>query len=282
MLSKTLGSVLALALAVPALAQVQPAPTSSPDPKEDTQKDTQEIFSIVPRHFAPMKYYGERPTGGVNSTNWSGYAVQGTAFTKAVGSWREPKANCAKTPNTYAAFWVGIDGYASSTVEQTGTLIVCSGTTAQYYAWYEFYPAALTLISTITVSPGDKISAEVEYTGSEFETKITDLTTKQSFTQKGTVSGAARSSAEWIAEAPSSTSGVLPLTDFGTAEFGDDYTKVKGTNDATDSATTGPISAFGSTVEAITMVNGNSGADEAVPSSLTTDGSSFTVLWKSE
>jgi hypothetical protein len=274
MLSKTLGSVLALALAVPALAQVQAAPTSSPD--------AQEIFSIVPRYFAPMKYYGERPSGGVNSTNWSGYAVTGTAFTKAVGSWREPKANCTKTPNTYAAFWVGIDGYASSTVEQTGTLIVCSGTTAQYYAWWEFYPTNdIQTISTITVSPGDEITAEVEYNGTEFVLKITDLTTKKSFSTKGAVSGAARSSAEWIAEAPSSTSGVLPLTDFGTAEFGDDYTKVKGTNDATDSTTTGVISAFG-TVEAITMVNGNSGADEAVPSSLTTDGSSFTVLWKSE
>jgi hypothetical protein len=276
MFSKTLGSVLALAFAVPALAQVQAAPISSPE--------TQEIFSIVPRYFAPMKYYGERPSGGVNSTNWSGYAVTGTAFTKAVGSWKEPKANCTKTPNTYAAFWVGIDGYASSTVEQTGTLIVCSGTTAQYYAWYEFYPAALTIISTITVSPGDKITAEVVYTGSEFETKITDATTKKSFTQKGTVSGAARSSAEWIAEAPCCTTsgGILPLTDFGTAEFGDDYTKVAGTNDATDSTTSGPISAYGSAVEAITMVNGNSGADEAVPSSLTTDGSSFTVVWKSE
>src|SRR5271166_910832 len=275
MLSKTLGSVLALALAVPAVAQVQATPISSPD--------TQEIVSIVPRNFAPMKYYGERPSGGVNSTNWSGYAVTGTTFTKATGSWKQPKANCTKTPNTYAAFWVGIDGYASSTVEQTGTLIVCNGTTAQYFAWWEFYPTNdIQTISTITVSPGDKISAEVEYNGTEFVLKITDVTTKKSFSTKGAVSGAARSSAEWIAEAPSSTSGVLPLTDFGTAEFGDDYTKVKNTNDATDSTTSGPISAFDSTVEEITMVNGSSGKDEAVPSSLTTDGSSFTVVWKSE
>jgi hypothetical protein len=278
MLTKTLGSVLALALTVPALAQVPAAPTSSPA----VQEDTQEIFSIVPRYFAPMKYHSQRPSGGVNSTNWSGYAVTGTAFTKAAGSWKEPKVNCNKTPNTYAAFWVGIDGYASSTVEQTGTLAVCTGKTATYYAWYEFYPAPLTIISTITVTPGDIFQAEVEYVGSQFETKITDVTTKTSFSKKGTVSGAARTSAEWIAEAPSSSSGVLPLADFGTALFGDDFTKVKNTNYATDSTVTGPISDFGSTVEEITMVNGQSGADEAVPTSLTTDGSSFSVLWDSE
>ncbi len=102
------------------------------------------------------------------------------------------------------------------------------------------------------------------------------------FLHQGNSLGGGTLPAEWIAEAPSSTSGVLPLTDFGTAEFGDDYTKVKNTNDATDSTISGPISAFGSTVEEITMVNGSSGADEAVPSSLTTDGSSFTVVWKSE
>ncbi|MGA2413073.1 MAG: G1 family glutamic endopeptidase [Candidatus Sulfotelmatobacter sp.] len=275
MLSKTLGSFLALALVVPGLAQAPAAPTLSSDP--------QEIFSIVPRHFGPMRYAGERPSGGVESYNWSGYAVTGAAFTKATGSWKEPKINCKKSPNSYAAFWVGIDGYSSTTVEQTGTLAVCAGTKVSYYAWWEFYPTNdIQTISTITVSPGDVISAEVEYSGSEFVLKITDVTTKKSFTTKGTVSGAARSSAEWIAEAPANSSGILPLADFGTADFGDDYTKVKGSNDATDSTASGAISAFGTDAESITMINQSSGKDEAVPSNLSTDGTSFTVAWKSE
>jgi len=34
--------------------------------------------------------------------------------------------------------------------------------------------------------------------------------------------------------------------------------------------------------ELITMVNGTTGANEAVPSPLSADGSSFQVVWKSE
>jgi len=274
MLSKTLGSILALALVVPALAQEPAASTFSSDP--------QEIFSIVPRQFAPMKFHGLTPSGGVESENWSGYAVTGTAFTKATGSWKEPKINCKKSPNGYAAFWVGIDGYSSTTVEQTGTLAVCTGTTVAYYAWWEFYPTNdIQVISTITVSPGDIISTEVVYNGTQFQLKITDETTKKSFSKKGSVSGAQRNSAEWIAEAPSSSSGILPLADFGTASFGDDYTEISATNDATDSSVTGPISDFGADVEAITMVSSSS-VVEAVPSALTTDGSSFQVVWKAD
>jgi len=52
--------------------------------------------------------------------------------------------------------------------------------------------------------------------------------------------------------------------------------------DATDSSVSGPISDFGSTVNEAIMVNGSTGADEAVPSSLSSDGTSFTVAWKSE
>ena len=60
-----------------------------------------------------------------------------------------------KTPNTYSAFWVGIDGYSSQTVEQPGTLSDCSGETPQNLA-YEFYPADLTEITSVTVKPGNK------------------------------------------------------------------------------------------------------------------------------
>jgi hypothetical protein len=48
------------------------------------------------------------------------------------------------------------------------------------------------------------------------------------------VSAAARSSAEWIAEA-SSSGEILPLADFGTALFGKDSTGIAGTNAAKDS-----------------------------------------------
>src|SRR5579884_4318905 len=72
------------------------------------------------------------------STNWSGYAVTGNRFTSVSASWTEPAVTCSGT--AYSSFWVGLDGDTSNTVEQTGTDADCSGSTPQYYAWYEMYP----------------------------------------------------------------------------------------------------------------------------------------------
>lgn len=271
MFSRELASLLILA-ALPSLAQVQSRSDALPAGE-----------TVAPRQHAPMRLHGYTPGGKVQSENWSGYAVTGSAFTVAKGSWTVPSVNCSKTPNTYSSFWVGIDGYSSSTVEQTGTDSDCSGSSARYYAWYEFYPAGSILISSVQVSPGNKMSASVTYSGSQFTVKITNVTTGKSFRKSGRVSGARRTSAEWIAEAPCCTrsGGILPLADFGTVYLGSDYTKVSGTNDATDGAISGPISQFGSSVFSITMVS-SSGATEAVPSSLTKDGTSFDVVWKSQ
>ncbi|HXW89889.1 MAG TPA: G1 family glutamic endopeptidase [Terriglobales bacterium] len=273
MLSNRLGILAVLATCIlPAAAQVPAGPTAPP---------TAAVISL-PQH-KPMKFHRVRIDGTVESENWSGYAVTGSDFTNARGSWTVSAVTCSTTPNTYAAFWVGIDGYSSDTVEQTGTLAYCDGTSAFYYAWYEFYPAASVEITSVPVSPGDQISAEVTYNGTEFTTTITNETTGASYSKKGRVRGAARSSAEWIAEAPCCTSsgGILPLSDFGTASFGEDYTDVSDTNFATDTSTSGVISAFGSDVQEIIMVS-SSGSEEALPSALTSDGTSFQVAWKSE
>jgi Peptidase A4 family len=267
MLSKKLGILVVLAV-LPALAQVA------------TQTTTE---VLAPRQHAPMRWRGLAPDGSVESENWSGYAVTGSSFTVAKGSWTIPTVNCSTTPNTYSSFWVGIDGYSSSTVEQTGTDSDCDGRTPSYYAWYEFYPAGSVLISSVPVSPGNQMSASVTFSGSLFTITITNETTGKSYSKSSTVSGAARSSAEWIAEAPCCTrrGGILPLADFGTVDFGQDYTNVSGTNDATDSSISGDIAAYGSAVNSITMVSSR-GAQEAVPSALSSDGTSFTVAWKSE
>ena len=243
---------------------------------------TPATVAITPRMHAPMKLHGTPARNGkVNSGNWSGYVVTGSSFTYAKGSWIMPSVNCTKTPNTYAGFWVGIDGYDSTTVEQTGIAAQCSGKTPQYYAWYEFFPKNPVTITSVPVSPGNKISTEVSFAASKFTIKFTDETTGKSFTTTGTVAGALRNSAEWIAEAPTSITGVLPLADFGTGSFGDDYTSVTDTNWASDSAVTGPISDFGKNIVEITMVS-DTEVTEAVPTALTTDGSSFKVAWKAE
>ncbi|MGO9109494.1 MAG: G1 family glutamic endopeptidase [Thermoguttaceae bacterium] len=200
----------------------------------------------------------------VTSSNWSGYAVTtgAGAVTDVKGSWIEPTLHSPSAANTYSAFWVGIDGYSSGTVEQIGTdLDTNASGKAVYYAWYEMYPSSPVNLS-MKINPGDQISAEVKYTGSnKFTLTLTDVTTNTTFSTSQTLKSAKLSSAEWIAEAPSSSRGVLPLADFGAVSF-------SGAS-ATISGTTGPIDnkswPSGNPIS-ITMV-GSSGT-EAYPSSL--------------
>jgi len=273
MFSTRLGLV-ALAC-LPALAQV---PAQTPTER------------IAPFQLGTIRDKVEHPYGQAESTNWSGYAVTGSSFTSAVGSWVVPTITCSSSggggffgggsSDQYAAFWVGIDGYSSDSVEQTGTLGWCDGKTAEYYAWYEFYPNPMYEITTVPVSPGNVISASVTYGTSGFTVTITNVTTGKSYNKTSTVSGAARSSAEWITEAPCCTNsgGILPLAQFSTAEFGKDWTSVSGTNFATDSSNSGNIASFPGYID-ITKVGSSTSPQTSTCSALSSDGTSFTCTW---
>ena len=189
--------------------------------------------AVVPAGFVPggpIHLVGTTASasqaGGIRheaeSTNWSGYAGTTGTYTSVSASWTEPTGTC-KSGDQYSAFWVGLDGYSSSTVEQTGSEVDCAGRTAEYYAWYEAYPAGSEDYSN-TVKPGDHFNASVTYEGSnKFALYIDDTTQKWSHDTTVTVSGAARSSAEVIIEAPCCTNsgGILPLADFGTVNVSD-------------------------------------------------------------
>jgi hypothetical protein len=154
------------------------------------------------------------------STNWSGYAATTGTYTSVSASWTQPKGTCT-SGDQYAAFWVGLDGYTSSTVEQTGSEVDCVGKTAEYYAWYEMYPGPSENYSN-TVKAGDHFNSSVTYEGSnKFALFIADTTQGWSHTTTATLRNASRSSAEVIVEAPCCTNsgGILPLTNFGTVNI---------------------------------------------------------------
>lgn len=276
MLAKNLVSLLVLA-AVPSLlgqAQSQPAAPQS-------------TVETTPVNHPPVRLDGVEsgPDGYAQTNNWSGYLVEGSAFKNALGSWIVPEVNCTKTPSTYSSFWVGIDGYTSPTTEQIGTEADCVGPFPNYYAWYEFYPAGTVVISSVPVSPGDKILASVTHTDSHFVVKIKNETTGKTFSTTGTVPGGAqRSSAEWIVGKTCCTKDgdFLPLADFKKVEFGVDYTGVSGTNDATDASASGPIRAFQPYIFKLVLVTEKDSMPEATPSKISKDGTSFDVVWKSE
>ena len=220
-----------------------------------------------------------------DSGNWAGYAAatnlsepQSGSVSAVSGSWTVPAVTGSGT--AYSSVWVGIDGYSSSTVEQIGTESDVINGQPRYYAWYEMYPNGSVHITTMTVSPGDSISASVDYLtqgahADQFQLTITDAShANDSFTTYQSAPQAQRSSAEWIVEAPvsaSDTSDVLPLANFASVTF---------TNaSATISGVTGPIDCSSWQATAINMVN--SGVTTASTSNLTdtAGASSFTVTW---
>jgi hypothetical protein len=204
------------------------------------------------------------------STNWSGYADSGTGFTTVTGKWTQPKVTCSGLTTTMAAFWVGIDGDGSDSVEQDGTMGTCILGTAYYFSWWEMYPSNSVQIVGSSVSPGNVISASVVRSGTSYKLKVTDSTdTADSFTTTQTCSTCANSSAEWIAEAPSTLLGVSSLSEFGTWSLHSATVKT--------ASKSGVISSF--TDAAITMVS-SSGTTEAQPGALNSTGNAFKDTWK--
>jgi hypothetical protein len=238
------------------------------------------------------------------SENWSGYVVAGSSsskhFSSVSGSWVQPTAKCT-SGNAYAAFWVGLGGSGQSealgdsgqteALEQAGTEADCSSRgAASYFAWYELVPSAPVKLG-LAIHPGDEISSKVSVNGNQVTIAVGDQTTGQSTSKTLEMTSPDTSSAEWIAEAPSScdqqasSCQPLPLTDFGTVKF---------TNaDATASdGHTGTISDSDWSAAAVQL---NAGASAggignaqfssldssagATPSSLSSDGSSFSVAW---
>ena len=210
----------------------------------------------------------ERPSapnhkiGHSTSTNWSGYAVTGGTYKSVAASWVQPAVTCSGT--AYSSFWVGIDGDTSGTVEQTGTEADCNGSTPVYSAWYEMYPKFPTNYPDV-VRPGDQFTSTVTTDGKGNFT-LTLSNTSRGWTESVTkrLKSARLASAEVIAEAPSSSGGVLPLANFGTASFS--AAKVNGST--LTSSTPG--------IDPITMESGTT--VKAQPSSISNG--AFTVTWK--
>ena len=220
------------------------------------------------------------------SFNWAGYAVSGVGVIKeAQGSWVQTKATCNQTADgdQYTAFWVGIDGFASSTVEQTGTLVECAkgSSTPHYIAWYEFYPAqAIIVIPGFKVHVGDLFSATVlgSKNASSFTVILNDTTTGQTYTTNSPSGfSGERSSAECITEEPAGSSGFFLLAKYAKDPWGIDNTKLIGCT-----ANGKSFGSYGVNAYEITDVNENNFKVMDQPTSLSADGTSFVMIWKSE
>ncbi len=153
------------------------------------------------------------------STNWFGYN-QGTLeqgdklFNSISGQWTVPAATQHTAGQAEASSdWIGIGGgcvdagctVTDSTLIQTGTEQDVSATgQASYSAWWELVPVPSLTISSLTVSPGDRMSASIAEVVADLDLwkiTITDLTKHETYTTTVPYTST-HLSAEWIEETP--------------------------------------------------------------------------------
>lgn len=198
--------------------------------------------------FAPIEVR-RNPDGSVArnseyeilSRNWSGYILRnwqtGQHYTSASASWTVPAVTWFPGYSLESsATWVGIGGACKdqqcdekdNTLIQVVTAQRATASGSQYVAKYEMLPNAPVTIP-ITISPGDVVSAAVDCVSQCKNSKqnwalnITDETTGQSWGPQTFRYSSAELSAEWIEEAPSSSSGILPLANFSIAKIGPQF-----------------------------------------------------------
>ncbi|MFL5862770.1 MAG: G1 family glutamic endopeptidase [Solirubrobacteraceae bacterium] len=235
-----------------------------------------------------------------SSGNWAGYVVGGSSsgahYKNVSGSWVVPAAKCSSGQG-YSSFWVGIGGSGSGqteALEQTGTEADCNANgSPSYFAWYELVPSAPVKVN-MAVHPGDHITGKVTVEGTNVTVSLSNATSGASFSKTLQMSNPDTSSAEWIAEAPSTCSGglsnctPLSLADFGTVQF-------TNSNATTTDGHTGTISDSAWSTAAVTLspsasqsgfgdaqFASYSSAGGATPSSLSSDGSAFSVAWSAD
>jgi hypothetical protein len=174
----------------------------------------------------------------VSSSNWSGVAdvntltkygntsyhtvaaefsmpVAGQAFGSCTGGW------------DYGASWVGIDGYSSSDVLQSGigydAYCASNGTASYYDVWIEWYPYAESEITNLPVSPGDDMYIEVYSTSATVGNAyiVNETTNLGGSIQFDAPSGTrlVGNSAEWVVERPGLSTGLATLTNYVTTWF---------------------------------------------------------------
>lgn len=177
--------------------------------------------------FTPTPLPTSSPAGITPQTltnlNWGGYVATSNiskpepAVTGVSGSWTVPTVSVSAS-DVFSSVWIGIGGFFDTTLIQCGTEQDSLAGQTAYSAWYELLPAVSVTINTITVSPGDSITATinlVDANTNQWQISINDLTTSQRFQSTFTYDSA-KSSADWIVERPDVNGRLGSLADFGT------------------------------------------------------------------
>jgi hypothetical protein len=221
------------------------------------------LFHAAPGglHANATRGTGDKPVLDY-STNWSGYAVTGGTFTSASATWVQNAGVCTSGDgNTDMSPWVGIDGFTSSSVEQIGTSVDCSGASADYYAWYEMYPANFVTINK-TIKAGDSFTGSVTRSGSTYTLKLVNNTEGWTYSINKSASDK-NSSAEAVME-----------------QAGDHLTKWNGTDPFTSFLVNGsPVGSFTASTYTIYQMEIQNGSTLCDSTSALSSNENFTETW---
>ncbi|HSW80603.1 MAG TPA: G1 family glutamic endopeptidase [Candidatus Saccharimonadales bacterium] len=194
------------------------------------------------------------------TSNWAGYISSGGTYTGISGSWKVPSVSASSETFAADAAWIGIGGESSNDLIQVGTQNIVENGQVAAGSFYEQLPDSSITIPGVSVSAGDSITASVrEVSDGEWTIYIKDITNGQSFSN--TVAyDSSKSSAEWIQEAPSDGSGIIPLDQFGSVTFTDGSTTVNGST--VDMQNSGAkainmINDYGQAMTAISAISNN-------------------------
>ena len=273
------------------------------------------IYSCPPKPLARSADAEERPQVYHDATDipanmtptFAGYvSFSGTStFSTIQGTWivqpvevrekRRPEFD-ARLPvqineqTAYSAQWVGIEGTADSTLIQTGTLSAIVNGEVHYTPLYELCPQAPVGITGFQVLPGDIMIGKISAVQNEADTwtiSLIDVTSSQGFTLTVAYKTGATSVA-WMMERPPvclnnicAPSNPLPST--AITFYGEDYVGIPSSiNISADYADNGsglqPIGQLPGLNQMVMTANGNDNELIAVPTPLTNDGTSFTIV----
>ncbi len=200
----------------------------------------------------------------------------GSLRVTSTGTWLRCRS---RVPVDKERTWVGIGGFDTDDLVQAGTEADNIGGSAQYDAWTEILPAAEVVIPDLTIHPGDKIKTTVKETSpGVWKMKVKDVTTGQSGGKTVDYSSSGES-VEAIHERPEVGSGLATLADTSNVTFDPG----KYSDSGAGSPVWNPllVTAVGSTVYQIWMVNNADTAYIAVPSNPDSDSDGFTVQYGS-
>jgi hypothetical protein len=181
--------------------------------------------------------------GSAHSFIWSGYAVVacGSCHLRYVAAdWTLPRLDCANSPDqSWIAWWVGLDGWTTGSIEQAGVFGNCAAGAAYYYLFTEMYPAPSRFVLT-AAGPGDRMGAAVYFDRASglWHLSLTDATVGARVAVVAACPPRAycyNKSAEVVTEAPCcALSGApLALADFGRVTYsGARVTSYNGTRGA--------------------------------------------------